>query len=120
MRYNVRDHWWQCGVREERNVDSAMFGHTVSFGRMYIVEGKRILQIDKLLPVSIPRIRADVVILSANNRNSIDDIRRKIDLKELVFDTSNSPSHIKHWIEECEKWKLRYYDCRVKAFEMEL
>jgi competence protein ComEC len=120
MRYNIRDHWWQCGVEQERSVDSAGFGHAISFGRMYVVDGKRILQIDKLLPGNIPHIKADVVILSANNRNTIDDLRRKIDFKELVFDTSNSPAHIRHWIEDCEKMQLRYYDCRVKAFEMAL
>lgn len=120
MRYNVRDHWWQCGVVDEKTVDSAKLGYVLSFGRMYAVNGKHILQIDKQMPDDIGRLKADIIILSSNNRNTIEDIKRKVDFKELVFDTSNTPAHIKHWIEDCEAQKVKYYDCRMKAFEMEL
>lgn len=120
MRYNVRDHWWQCGVGEEKNVDSARFAYALSFGRMYVVDDRRILQIDQIIPEPAQRLIADVVILSSNNKNTIEDIRRKVDFKELVFDTSNSPAHLKHWIDECEKLKIKYFDCRLRAFEMML
>jgi hypothetical protein len=120
MRYTVRDHWYQCGVQDEKNVDSIEFGYPLTFGRMYVVNNKRILQVDKTIPDSMPRLKADIVILSSNDRNTVQDVRQKVDFKELVFDTSNTPSHTDHWIDDCEKMQVRYYDCRIKAFQMDL
>jgi competence protein ComEC len=121
MRYNVRDHWWQCGVAAEEPIDSARFGYSVSYGRVYAVDSKRILIIDKELAYSAAsKLKVDVVILSGNTKNSLDDIMRRIDFKELIFDTSNKPAHIKHWIEDSEKMKIKYHDCREHAFEMDL
>ena len=120
MRYNIRDHWWQCGVEEEKAVDSSKFGYALPFGKIYCVNGKRILLMDKRLPANMNRLKADVVILSSGNGNTIDDIKRKFDFKELVFDTSNPPTRVTHWIEDCQKSGIKYHDCRDKAFEMEL
>jgi competence protein ComEC len=121
MRYNIRDHWWQCGVEKQGSIDSAKLGTELPYGKLYAIDGKRILVINKELSFTrIVKLKADVVILSGNTNNTIEAIRERIDFNDVVFDTSNKPAHIKHWIEECEKMEVRYYDCRDKAFEMDL
>lgn len=121
MRYNIRDHWWHCGVGEERCIDSAKIGALSPYGRMYAVNGKRVLVIDKELPyLNSSKLKADIVILSHSPQNTINEIAKRIDFKELVFDTSDRPFQVKRWIEECEKLKLKYHDCRNSAFEINL
>jgi competence protein ComEC len=121
MRYNIKDHWWQCGVEKVTAIDSIKSNFETPYGKLYTVNGKHILLLDKDLPYhSGTKLKADIVILSGNTKNTIDAIRQSIDFKELVFDTSNKPYQVKHWKEDCEKMKVKYYDCRVRAFEMEL
>ncbi len=121
MRYTVRDHWIHCGVEREQSIDSAKFASQLPYGRLYTINGKRIAVIDQQLAAdNKAKLKADVVILSGNVRNAIEDIQSVLDFRELVFDTSNKPFHIKHWKEDCEKLKIRYHDCRDKAFEMDL
>jgi hypothetical protein len=121
MRYDIRDHWWQCGVEKEESLDSIKIGIVLPYGKLYAIDGKRILIIDKELSYyKMAKLRADVVILSGNTKNTIQAVMQKVEFNEVVFDTSNKPAHIKHWMEECEKMKIRYYDCRDKAFEMDI
>ena len=121
MRYNIRDHWWHCGVGVERSINSMNIGVSSPYGEMYVVNDKRVLVIDKELKVrQAAKLRADVVILSGNNKSTIDEIIKSIDLKELVFDSSCRPFQVKHWKEDCEKLKIKYHDCRDRAFEMDL
>ena len=121
MRYNIKDHWWQCGVEKEICADSAKLGYELPYGKLFAMDRKRVIVIDKELRYSrATKLKADVVILSGNTKNTIDEISQQIDFNEVVFDTSNKPVRIKHWMEECEKMKIRYYDCRDKAFEMDI
>jgi len=121
MRYNIRDHWWQCGIERETSLDSMKSGNELPYGKLYMVNGKRILVLDKELSYnSNAKINADVVILSGNTKNTIEEIKRNIDIKDLVFDSSNKPYQLKQWKEDCEKMKIRYHDCRAHAFEMDL
>ena len=120
IRNNIRGHWWQCGVNSEQTMDRAVFAHRLSFGTLYAVCGRRILMLDQLVPDSLPRIKADIVILSGNNKNAIADLQKKIDFRLLVFDTSNRPAHLKRWIEDCERFSIKYHDCRTHAYELNL
>jgi competence protein ComEC len=121
MRYNIRDHWWQCGVEKEISADSTKLGIKLPYGKLYTIDGKQVIVIDKELPYNRTiKLKADVVILSGNTNNTIEEIRQRGDFNEVVFDTSNKPAHIKHWIEECEKLNIKYHDCRNKAFELDL
>ena len=121
MRYNIRDHWWHCGVGEERSMDSANIGIQSPYGMMYSVNGKRILVINKELKIRrTAKLKADIVIISGNNKSTIDEIMKCVDLRELVFDSSCRPHQVKKWKEDCEKLKIKYHDCRDKAFETNL
>ena len=121
LRYNIRDHWWQCGIERETSLDSMKSGNELPYGKLYAVNGKRILVLDKELPHnSSTKLKADVVILSGNTKNTIEAIKQSIDFKELVFDSSNKPYQVKKWKDDCEKMKIRYHDCRAHAFEMDL
>lgn len=121
MRYNIRDHWWQCGVERETSMDSMKVGNEHPYDKIYTVNGKSILVLDRELPYSSStKLKADVVILSGNTKNSIDEIKQRIDFKELVFDTSNKPHQLKQWKQDCEKLKIKYHDCHERAFEMDL
>ena len=121
MRYNIRDNWWHCGIGEERSIDSMRLGVQSPYGRMYAINGKRILVIDKeLIGRQAAKLRADVVILSGNNKGTMDEILKSIDLKELVFDSSCRPYEVKKLKEDCEKLKVKWHDCRDSAFERDL
>ena len=121
MRYNIRDHWWQCGVERQVSLDSAKLGCKLPFGAIYIIDGKRIVVIDKELAYHDPsKLKADIVILSGNTKITIDEIKQRIDFKEVVFDTSNKPYRTRQWKEDCEKLKIKYHDCWDKAFEMDI
>ena len=120
MRYNIRDHWWQCGVEAQQPIDSAGFSHTFPFGKIFSINRKGILFIDQPLTMNITKPDVDVLILSANCRNTITELRQKINFKEVVFDTSDSPGHISRWIDECIKFDIKYHDCHKGAFEMDL
>jgi competence protein ComEC len=119
MRYDIKDYWSRCGIESIEPADSAYIGHRLGYGNIFIVANKKILVIDDKL-TNTSKLQADVVILSANNSNTITAIYNKIDFKELVFDTSNKPWRTKGWIEECNKLHIRYHDCRDHAFELDL
>jgi competence protein ComEC len=121
MRYNIRDHWWSCGVEKQKSMDSVPPGHKISFGAIYAINDKHIIVIDKNIDDTInAKLQVDIVILSYGARCAISDITRNIDFKEIVFDSSNKPSQIKRWVEDCKKIKIKYHDCGKKAFEIDL
>lgn len=121
IRNNIRGNWWACGAESEQSIDSADFAYKTTYGKVLVVNGKRILLIENVLPEDKPpKLKVDVVILSHNAKVLVGDIQTRIKFDELVFDSSNSPAHIKHWKEDCDNFKLKYHNCREQAFEMQL
>ena len=121
LRYNIKDNWWHNGVEVQIPIDSSDLANPLVYGKLYAVNGKRILLIDK--PISsdtIEKQQVDIVILSANINTTIKDLSQSIVFKELVFDSSNRPKRINEWIEECKKAKIKYHNCRDHAFELAL
>jgi competence protein ComEC len=121
MRYNIRTHWWRCEVKKETGIDSTNLAYELPYGRLYVINNKRILVVDKEIVYSKgAKLKADIVIISANTNNTMADVGARTDFKEVVFDTSNKPAHIKHWIQECMKKGIKYHDCRDRAYEVDL
>jgi competence protein ComEC len=120
-RNNVREHWWKSGVVNEIPADSMPGKYETNLGKVYALNGKRILVIDKVhLRKVSKKLKVDVAILSDNVKIPIEDIVKEIDVPLLVFDTSNRPVQIKKWKESCGVLHIKYHDCREKAFEMPL
>ena len=117
----VREHWWMSGVVNEISADSMPGKYETNLGRIYTLNGKRILIIDKAQARIVPKkLKVDVAVLSGNVQISIDDIVKEIDVPLLVFDTSNRPVQIKKWKESCEALHIKYHDGKDKAFDMPL
>lgn len=121
LRYNIKENWWHCGVNAMIPIDSTNIITTTSYGKNYSLCQRKITLINKALTVDSSTIlKTDVLILSADVNTSINELKQKIDFQYLVFDCSCKPKRINSWIEECNKYKLRYYNCRDKAFELDL
>jgi hypothetical protein len=121
LRYNIKENWWHCGVNADIPIDSTNIVTATAYGKSYSLCQRKITLIDKPLTVDSSTIlNTDVLILSADVNTTINDLKKKIDFKYLVFDSSCKPKRIQSWIEECNKYKLNYYNCREKAFELDL
>lgn len=84
---------------------------------------KKIILIDK--PVyteqNVPRIKADVVILSKNPPVSFEQLTRIFDCNEYILDASNPLWKINKWKKECSNLPLHLYSIPERgAFVMEL
>ena len=121
LRYNIKENWWHCGVNAEIPIDSTNIVTATSYGKSYSICQRKIMLIDKPLAIDSSAIqKTDILILSADVNTTINDLKQKIDFHYLVFDCSCKPKRINSWIEECNRSKLKYYNCRDKAFELDL
>ncbi|MCW3126244.1 MAG: hypothetical protein JWO03_1902 [Bacteroidetes bacterium] len=119
MRNNILNHWYASGVKAQVSLDNMSGCYTLPFGKIFEVEGKRILAMDNKIRVPPDvKLKVDVLILS-KGAGSIRESSDHISFSQVVFDTSNRPKQIIKWIAECDELKIKYHDCRERAFVME-
>ena len=122
LRYNIKDNWWHNGVETQIPIDSSDLVTPLPYGKLYTINARRILMVNKSMPpdTSIRKQQVDLVILSANIKTTITDLTHHIAFGKIIFDSSNKPQTIQAWIEECEKTKIKYHNCRDHAFQLNL
>ncbi|MBS1685889.1 MAG: ComEC family competence protein [Bacteroidetes bacterium] len=117
MRYHIRDHWYADGVEQEVPMDSAKDCITLPYGKIYAVEGKCLMVIDKpVTTLPAKAIDVDVLVISHGYTGTIDALRQCARAGKIVFDTSITPWQLKKWKKECEMVRIPYHDCAERAF----
>ena len=125
MRYNVRDNWYASGVKVQVPMDSVKEVYDVSFGKIYVIGGKRIVEVNKEIIVGQGandgrgKLKTDVLILSGGYKGKVKDMTDQVLFDQLVFDTSCKRWQMKKWKDECAALNFRYHDCQDRAFVME-
>ncbi|MBI2270573.1 MAG: ComEC family competence protein [Bacteroidetes bacterium] len=84
--------------------------------------GKVVVHItDKDQVGGLEGLKADCVILSSNCELNLVELAKTVAFDLLVFDSSNSASHVGKWIQECRMLHKKYYNVATKgAFIMNI
>lgn len=116
MQRYINNHWTACGINKVVNSDSAGYG--LPFGRLFVFAGQKILIVDSnLTGDELPvKLKADVVIISGNPPIHLFQLKKQVDFKEVVFDSSNSPREVIYWMKEAEQMGVKGWDVSKGAY----
>lgn len=110
MLFHVKHHWWNCRINKEVKITS----QHLAFGNLILFEGKKILVVDSALEKinfeMKKKLQVDLVILSHNPKVYLENLKKLIDIDEIVFDSSNKKWRIDYWKKDCAKMKIKYWD----------
>jgi competence protein ComEC len=110
MSFHILHHWWQCGVTDTKPACRTRLpvGYLISF------EGRNIWVVDAAFERGklreLPKMHADVLVLSGSPVASITDLQQAISFDEVVFDSNNKPKRREAWAAECRIHQVAYWD----------
>jgi competence protein ComEC len=114
LEYHTGNYLWSCGIRnlEKIDVDNGFnSSKLLKKGNFLQFYDRRIFIIDENTELfdSVNNISVDYLIVSHNADITIEDVIKCVDLKKVIFDSSNSPWRVKKWKEECEEAGIDFY-----------
>lgn len=122
FKFHVQHHWWDIGIENKVNIDSAQsfpisyfpFGYLVSF------DGHKILFVNqnfgKLTDTFPKKIKVDYVVLENNPKVYLSELNKAIAYQKIIFDGSAKEWRKKYWRADCDSLHIPYYDVEKFAF----
>lgn len=113
MLFHVKHHWWSCGVSSSTELDTNA-QRKFEFGTLLSFEGMKILVIDTLFDKQHTdmesKLIVDLVVLSRNAKVYLSSLKKSVDFKEVIFDSSNKFWRVNYWKKDCAKMNVKYWD----------
>ena len=117
IRFHIKPHWWQSGVDEEDQKIAKVYN--TEFGKLFLFSGKKILVVDseiRRVPFELQnKLQTDIVVLSNNRTVYIDQLRKLISFKLIVFDSSNQHHKAIRWQNECARLGLKCWNVKTEG-----
>lgn len=114
--FHVRHHWWDLGIsqnsfldidkiREKKNQNFLIKNNFIQFHDLKFVLINQNFSERK----SERKLKVDYLLISGSPKISIEELKEIFDFKQIIFDSSNSNSAIKKWLEEAKNLNVNCY-----------
>lgn len=115
LNFHILPNRRSLGIRETNLANNDSF-KKIRSGKKVVVHLTNKDQVEEL-----EGLKADCIILSSNCELSLVELAKTVSFDLLVFDSSNSMSHIRKWIQECRILHKNYYNVAAEgAFIMNI
>ena len=116
MQFYIMHNWWNNDIRTHHHTTFNSNAHSLPNSLLFQHKnyfyfcGKRIVILDKKLPVTIPDrpLNVDYIILTKNAKVYLDKIKHYYSFNTIIADGNNAMYRLKQWEKDAETGKIKF------------